>query len=252
MLGLRTYTMLFALAVGPANAAVVTYGSTTTNPAANNSGTYVDMRALWESLTSGQMTVDFNNVPSYTQGGGFLNYDTALYTVGNPNAAWALTAGSPGSPSNSTTAQFTRLGQAYRTYVVSDPLRAFTGAGPGANQIQVNVPTSAPITSLAMDLTTTYSGGGNITVDVYDANDVLIGTYIVSTVNSSTPAFFGLTSDTAISYIRLSSFAGNVALSRFDFGAMVAETPESASLGYVGLGILAILLGTNKKLKMKR
>ena len=62
MLGLRTYTMLFALAVGPANAAVVTYGSTTTNPAANNSGTYVDMRALWESLTTGEKTVDFNLV----------------------------------------------------------------------------------------------------------------------------------------------------------------------------------------------
>ena len=46
---------------------------------------------------------------------------------------------------------------------------------------------------------------------------------------------------------------GKVAINRFDFGTMqtLAETPESASLGYVGIGILAILLGTNKKLKIK-
>lgn len=253
MLGLRTYAMLMALAVGPANAAIVTYSSTTVNPVANNSGTYVEMRDLWQGVTTGQATVDFNTVNSQF-GTGYFTYDTSDNTSSRVTGFNIASIPAP----NATSAQFFQVnGSNPYTQITSDlPMpaasKAIVSAGFGG-ALRVNVPTSptGTVSSVAFDLYTWGPTASNVLVTVYSDSGSSLGEYYVSTQNSSTAAFFGLTSDTAIGFITLSS-QGQVAINRFDFGTAGAapdppsETPESATLGYVGLGVLAILFGTKK------
>ncbi|MBL8231995.1 MAG: hypothetical protein JNL98_26100 [Bryobacterales bacterium] len=262
MLGLRSYLLLtVALAAGPANAAIVTYSNTMAG--ADFSGTYTGIRSLWQGELSSLATVTFDDVPTGFFNNTTLVYDTSNSTFSNQPFLTALTQSQ---------IQIFRFASGSRSRAVwggSNPIpsssnRYFEGfAGPSnTDYVQVTLPTpaTASITAIALDLWTQSSSGQNVNVAVYDAANTLIQTYIVPTNPNSTAAFFGITSDAALGYLRISSTGGGPMLAQVDFGVLSsgdpgpgpsADTPESATLGYVGIGVLAIYLGTNRKARQQ-
>lgn len=258
MLGLRSYLLLtVALAAGPANAAIVTYSNTMGS--ANHTGSYSVIRDLWEDALSSQNTVTFEDPGFAGRLSGVLTYDTA---VGCATYS-ACVSGSPLPPGNATTAQFRTVFSGQPNSVVSTgapvPGKFFASYGGGYVQVDLPTPTTATVTAFAANLWTTSPAGSNITVQVYTpGGSTPIQTYLLPTNNNSTAAFFGLTSDDAIGFVR---FLSNdyVALDQFDFGVLSsgdpgpgpAETPESATLGYVGIGALAIYFGTHRKARQQ-
>jgi hypothetical protein len=256
MLRLGTYLMMATLAAGPANAAVVTYGSTTTDPAADNSGSYVTVRNLWESLTTGLQTVDFAAVPLYTYtGSGYFTYDTATGTPGRtPYGGQYSTI--PSSADQVQVFQIRAGDLPYSQISEGSPMPLGTNAfvSQGNNSpMRIVLPTATGVNSLALDLYT-LSGSAGIQVGLYASDNTQLGSYTIYPTGTSQAAFFGVTSDTAISYVTLSSW-NQLALTQLDFGqagSPLSETPESATLGYVGLGIAALFLGSKRKLVRKR
>jgi hypothetical protein len=248
-----------ALLAGPSNAALLTYSNTMSG--ADYSGTYSGIRTLWQGALSSMATVTFDDV-----GTGFFNnttlvYDTATNTFYNSSAP-TLNATSIQVFRN-VSGTLSRMVWPGEPPIPSSSNRYFAGVQGAGNYIQITLPTpsTATITAVALDLWTIYSAGQNVVVQVYDAGGSLVGTYTVPTNNSSTAAFFGITSDTALGFLRISSTSGDPMLANVDFGVAATgqgdpppntETPESATLSYVGIGIAAVLFGTNRKLRPRR
>jgi hypothetical protein len=258
MFALRSSYLLLSVALlaGPSNAALLTYSNTMSG--ADYSDTYTGIRNLWQGALTSMATVTFDDV-----GTGFFNNTTLVYDTSNN------TFYNSSSPTlNATSIQVFRnvSGSSSRLVwngappIPSSSNRYFEGEQGAGNYIQITLPTptTATITAVALDLWTYSLAGQDVTVRVYDAGGSLVGTYTLPTNNNSTAAFFGITSDAALGFLRISSTSGRPMLANVDFGVAATgqqdpppntETPESATLGYVGIGVVAILFGTNRKLR---
>ncbi|MCS7024361.1 MAG: hypothetical protein NZV14_06135 [Bryobacteraceae bacterium] len=237
---------LVALAVAPAHAAMLTYSNTMTG--ANFVDAYPAIRSLWESMLSTQYTVTFEESVLTGTLFGIFTYDT---TVGCTSYS-ACVSNFPPPPGNPSTAQFrTVFSGQNRSHITTGspvPGKFFGSFGGGYVQVDLPTPPVAATTAFAAHLWTTSSPGGNITVQVFaPGGSTPVATYTLPTNANSTPAFFGLTSNTPVGFVRFVSSQW-VALDQFDFGALASaggssELPESTTLSYVSLGAVALLFG---------
>lgn len=258
MFGRRSSYLLLgaALLTGHLQAALLTYSNTLSG--ADHTDTYSGIRDLWQGALSSMATVTFDDVST-----GFFNGTTLVYDTADNNYF-----NSTFPTLNATSIQVFRYASGSRSRAVwqgEPPIpgtanRYFAGmaGASSSNYIQITLPTpgTASITGVALDLWTNYSPGQNVTVEVYDSSGALIQTYTMPTNNNSTAAFFGITSDAALGFLRISSTTGDPMLARVDFGLASlnqenpnTETPESATLSYVGIGVAALIFGTNRKLR---
>lgn len=222
-----TFTIGALLAAVPAFSAITTYST----------------RTAWEMDVTVYTTVDFE---TYNVGGGTSGsvlFSGGTYTqqaadcsgaltpgqacfINNGNYTWSVDSGSLAPPN-----------QTHKYFRLSDTS--------GTAYLQISL---APGTqAAAMNI---FTGFGNYTVNLLDASSTVVGTY--SNLNQQ---FFGFNGDTSIAMIRLSSNAFNeVYLDRLDFteAPSSAETPESTSLAYMGLGMIALWLGSGKKVPSMR
>jgi hypothetical protein len=233
---------LLALAVGPAFGAFTTYS--------NMPGSLVDNaggRSLWEGAITDQHTVTFDTAP-YGTVSQSLTYDWLSGTYSQVSGAPTLSA---------TQMNFCRfLSANCGTNIDSGTVpggganRYVRGVSGTSNPIRILLPENT--TALAMDLWT-MSAGLNLQINIFSdaAGTQQVGsTYTLTTPNySGGPGFFGLTGDQAIAFIQVASASGEPILDRFDVGSAAAalvETPEVPTLGYVGIGFMALLVGRRK------
>jgi hypothetical protein len=232
---------LLALAVGPAFGAFTTYS--------NMPGSLVDNaggRSLWEGAITDQHSVTFDSAPYGTVSTQSLTYDWFSDTYTKISGAPTLTA---------TQMNFCRfLSGNCGTNIdngggIPGGGQYFRGVSGTSTPIQVLLPENT--TSFAMDLWT-MGAGLNLQISFFaDAGGTqqIGSTYNMTTPNySGGPGFFGLTGDEAIALIRVASASGEPILDRFDVGtsAAVTDTPEVPTLGYVGIGFIALLVGRRR------
>ncbi|MBI3682916.1 MAG: hypothetical protein HY235_21290 [Acidobacteria bacterium] len=240
--------MGLALAAGPAWAVTITYSNTLAT-ADNYNASYSASRASWEGAILSQKMVTFEEpgVPV-----GFANGSVVLFDTSN--SAYSVASNCLGATaSQACFARYTGSNSRYITNgepPVPSPNNFFRGLMGATNYIQVMLPGST--TAVALDLYTIYSPGQNTTVTLYAADNSQIGQWTVPTTGNSTAGFFGARSDTVIAYVRISSAGGDPILDRIDFAAAnmtppPVDTPESATLGYLGIGLSAILFGMLKR-----
>lgn len=241
------------LAAAPAFSAVLTYSNTLTT-ANNYNASYSAIRSLWEGAITGLETVTFEETGVPT---GFVNGSVLLFDV---NTSLYATA-SDCSSASSSQACFNRYTGGNSRWVtngeppVPNGNNFFRGLAGGSNYIQVNLP--AAMTAFAFDLWTIYSGGQTLTITAYASDNSILGQWFsVPTNNNSTPAFFGVTSDTAIAYVRVQSGSAEPVLARADFGLLMqgggGPVPETGTLSYLMIGVLAIALGTSSRGRRRR
>ncbi|HUQ94267.1 MAG TPA: hypothetical protein VM120_21485 [Bryobacteraceae bacterium] len=116
------------------------------------------------------------------------------------------------------------------------------------------------VTGFGVDLWTFDNQAMPITVNVYNVGSPTPTTYTVNPVAvsnlSTSVTFFGYTSDLAVQKVEFTTTGsrppnGRVILDNYSWGQLTGapeptETPESATLGYVGLGLLGLLLSKRK------
>ncbi len=243
MIGLRRFgvAMGMMLAAAPAWGAIVTYSNTLAT--ANNYNTnYNTIRAAWEATLTSLATVDFESA-SVADSAGVLVHSGGGYSV-------QATCPSLGANESCIFNWEGSYQSRVRASVAPMPagLRYFSGTANSSHSIEIRLP--AGTTSFAADLWTTGAAGRTVSVEVWSATNTYLGAYSVPTNNSTTAAFFGLTSDTALGRMILTAGSlGAVMVDRYDYNSSSSGTPESASLSYVGIGILALLLGSAKRFR---
>lgn len=124
--------------------------------------------------------------------------------------------------------------------------------------IQISLPT--PVTAFGMDLFTTNPSAVNYTITVA-GTPYTVATNPSSPTPPSTPAFWGVTSDTGISTITLTlqdSIYGNnstALLGDFQYGTatvqQMGEAPEAATFLLIGSGLIGII-ALKKRIKGDR
>jgi hypothetical protein len=215
-------------------------------PAFSTVTTFND-RATWESALLGRQDVDFNafNPNPWIQ---------PSLTVGNtPDTVYF-------TPISGYLSAFM---SAWDSACAGNCLRNYTDTATATRGISA-VFAQATISALAFNLFTADNAGQQVTVRIYEGASVT-PTYseVVSTNGMNTPAaFFGFTSDATIAKIEFvtsntAGVNGQVVIDNFSWGEAIsappnpggggAETPESATLGYVGAGIIALALSARRK-----
>jgi hypothetical protein len=128
-------------------------------------------------------------------------------------------------------------------------------SGSSLPYIQISLPT--PVTAFGMDLFTASPSGYSYTVTVA-GTPYTVATNPVSGTPPSTPAFWGVTSDTGISTITLTLqntvYNGSTYafLGDFEFGtAADAQAPEAATFLLIGSGLIGII-ALKKRIKTDR
>jgi hypothetical protein len=210
---------LLGLAVGPACGAINTYTSLND----------------WNLAVTSPVTIDFSGVNASNSSAPIVLPEvtfTAMPGGGFNNSFW-------GAPCDA------RCVKAY-----GSPL-----AGLIASQLL-----SSTALGLAMNLATFNDPGKVVTVKVYlGSNTTADGTYTVAT---SSQSFFGLTSDLAIGKVEISTpnvtNGGEVLIDNFALSNVLAsaggpadppqvDTPEVPTLGYIGFGFIAVMLGSRRR-----
>ncbi|MBI4906769.1 MAG: hypothetical protein HY820_24280 [Acidobacteria bacterium] len=197
---------------------------------------HADLTA-WSTAASGTInTIDFGNIDDT---GTSLTFGTSPNQVTfTPFVAGSLSASSAGG-----------------IYAACDGhcLFATGSTNPGL----IATPSSPLVTAIAVYLFTQDVQTHDIGITVHTTGGTQSFTVVGASGNAGPATFFGVTSDDAITSIEITTLTGAngmLAIDNFKFNAAAApdpptDTPESASLGYVGLGLLALLLGRKRHTK---
>ena len=212
-----------------------------------NGATY-SVLGNWQAAVTGASLIDFNAVP--------------LQTVNPPNTltTGGVTFSSPPEP----------------FWVYDHTGYAPSGSGRYLRTFY-NVSTAPPhdlfatlsatnITAFALDLwaiSGTQTTGPAATIKVYDVSNpsVVSSTHTISSTpvappNTISAAFFGYTSTNAIAKVEIimtTSNAYDLGIDNFRLAQALNEpppnvdTPETPTLGYFGIGVVAMLCGSRKK-----
>lgn len=118
-------------------------------------------------------------------------------------------------------------------------------------------------TALGFNVFTTNATAQTVTVRIFNVGSTTTPDYTgnITTIASSstTPVFFGYTGTAGIQRVEIVTLpgTGDVALDNFSYGITANEpppppidTPEVPTLGYVGIGFLAVMLGSKKKFSL--
>ncbi|MBS1825304.1 MAG: hypothetical protein JST93_08290 [Acidobacteria bacterium] len=115
-------------------------------------------------------------------------------------------------------------------------------------------------TAVGFNVFTVDNRGYNVTIRIYNVGSSTPDyTTTIPTVTGNTPVFFGYTGTVGIKQVEILTTpgTGDVALDNFSYGITGPEgpppptdTPEVPTLGYVGIGFLAVLLGSNRKVRL--
>ncbi|MBL8215395.1 MAG: hypothetical protein JNK87_32040 [Bryobacterales bacterium] len=239
------------LAVGPASGAITTYSNTEAS-ATNYNTDLTAIRNLWEAGVSGLQNVTFG-----INGAGQYNSNAAVINPGNTVVNTFTDCSLAASNLGATQVCLERRNAASRTSIEVDifsPVpagnRFFFGDSGSSNGIGIAL---APgVRAFALDLYTLF-GAGSISVSMYDTGG-LAGQITVGTTNNGVPAYLGVTSDTVLTSLLVTSSTRSVAVDTISFANALGggggggnepppntDTPESATLGYIGMGLLALL-----------
>ncbi len=178
-------------------------------------------------------------------GGDYSSWQTAPGAAGLTFSLSPLTfapAGLSGGVFTDTTgAVFTGYSNATTTNSLTLNGTALAQTTNGANS-GINVLLPANTYAVAFMLAT-VSGFGSQQI-VLNGRDVFSTNYSITVPNATSPQFFGILSDTAITSIfvgNLGNLDGRVQINSFELGQS-APTPEGSSMALIGAGLVAIAL----------
>jgi hypothetical protein len=200
-------------------------------------------RATWEAALSSRQDISFNALPlgstfNVTQGSGS---DTVF--IAPQNAMWLDVVGNSYGNSCDVRCLFVDTLSINAGFLAT--LALTTNTAVGFNVFTVN--------STAQTVTIRIYNVGSVTPDY---------TTTVATVanTSTTPVFFGYTGTAGIKQVEILTApnTGDVVLDNFSYGVAnndpppppPAETPEIPTLSYFGIGLLAVLFGSNKRIRV--
>lgn len=202
-------------------------------------------RGLWQTDVSSFATIDFESFSlSPTFGPDGVKFD-------NPGYSFSDCAGSL-STNQACFVNTTGLGYAIPTSVAGDPVpvgHKFFRMVDSSGSLKVKLPSG--IIAGGLDLYTVSLNNKPLTILLTDASNV------TTTYSNVSPGFFGFTSTNSIAMIQLSSSGqSEIWLDRIDFSDTLsggtsnpgADTPESGSMAYMGLGAIALWFGSRKQL----
>lgn len=219
--------------------------------------TYTD-RATWESATTGRTDIDFTALG--LGAGGYTSYSTSTGLTMNgvtftgydsSNNSYFLYALNPesGWDENFGTGTLLKGPTWYQT------------SGLTSTYLQMVLPAS--VTSIGLDLGTIMPRGANLRVFV---DGVYTGSPITTQTNSLT--FFGFTADAPVNQLRIYVDSGSLTVTQalvdnFSFGELLSggggggggqpppggETPEAATLLYVGTGVYFLAWRRKRQLR---
>lgn len=198
---------------------------------------YTDL-ASFNAATSGDTTVSLaglagNNYPTF-QG------LSAANGLSDPNVTFIGIAGG-----------------GYALGVLDTSGYGWTGTGDALDQTEyptstyyIQVKFSAPVTAFATNLFTSSPNAVSFSVTLYGASSTqLAAPFTAATNPQPTPAFWGVTSNTPISYADFalqgpSSVGTNAFLDNFMYGTAQdqTETPEAATMLLIGSGLLGLAI----------
>lgn len=211
--------------------------------------TYTD-RGVWNDAVTNRTDVNFDLIPTSTTASLLIGSEPDQATVAGVGLVWFAPASGYGP---------TGTGQ----YLWND-----LGAN-GTLGFSVTHALSV-VTAFGVDLWTLNNPGKSIDVRVYDVGNPTPTVYTVLTsYDEGQPAnhpavFFGYTSDTAVSKVELvttglhdgANSVGQVVLDNYSWGQLNSadpppptegmEAPEATSLGYLAIGIAAMMFGKRK------
>lgn len=120
----------------------------------------------------------------------------------------------------------------------------------GANNFAetTNIAFSPAVSAIAMDVLIGAPGPGDTLISAFDAGDVLIGSFTVTTTTTTDPVFAGFSSAVPVARIVLDGVGGSGELiDNLQFGTPTGvELPEAQvvpTMGLVGLGLLVLVTG---------
>lgn len=207
--------------------------------------TYSD-RAAWQAATTGRTDIDFSALglgaggyTSYSTSSGLTMSGVTFTGYDGSNNAYFLYALNPESGWDENFGTGT---------LIKGPVW-YQNAGNTTTYLQVVLPSS--VTSLGLDLGTIMPRGASLRMVV---DGVYTGSPITTATNTLT--FFGFTADAPVNQLRIYVDSGSITVTQalidnFSFGEMLSgsggggggqpppggETPEAATLLYVGTGV---------------
>ncbi len=245
--------MACVLAVGPASAAITTY-SNTQSSATNYDTNLTAIRNLWEAGVSGLQNVTFgvNGASQFNANATVINSSNA---ISNAFTDCSLAASNLGASQ----VCIERRNSGTRTWIEVDipPVawgnRFFRGDQGTSDGIAIAL--TPGTRAFALDLYTLF-GTGSISVSMYDSSG-LAGDISVGSTNDGVPAYLGVTSDTVLTSLIVTSSTRGIGIDTISFANALAgqgggeplpntDAPESATLGYIGMGLLALLAGRKR------
>ncbi|MCZ2149488.1 MAG: hypothetical protein LC126_17155 [Bryobacterales bacterium] len=202
--------------------------------------TYTD-RAIWNSAVTNRTDVNFDSLSNGSYGS--LTFGTApdQVNLAGLGVVW-MAVGSGWGPAGS------------GSYLIADDF------GTGRRGLNVTH-TSGLDTAFGVNLWTFDDQAQPIEIKVYSVGQPSSpAIYSVNTLSTSNPAiFFGYTSDDKIDHIEITTtgvrkgdvhpYAGRVVLDNYSWGISASqeqETPEATTIGYLTIGIAAMVFGKRK------
>jgi hypothetical protein len=229
---MKTSSRFSILVLGSALAVASAYATTIT--------TYNDPTAWQNATAAGYQTVTFEGL---TNPGGATTYNSAtgLTASGVEFIGYTSSGVSDGTVIDTSAFPWFNDGS-------GDAFLQGTDRPNAASPLPyINIVLPANVTSLGMDLFTTSPQALNYTVTVAG------NTYTVPTFSQPTEAFFGITSDTAISSLQLTlagttfNSGSQALLDNFSFGGAsggsdVTSAPEAGTYLLIGTGLIGLVL----------
>jgi len=211
--------------------------------------TYTD-RIVWNGAVTNRTDVDFDLIPTGTTTSLLIGSAPDQATVAGIGLVWFKPASGYGPAGT---------GQ----YLWNDLGLIGTLGFSVTNALSI-------VTAFGVDLWTLNNPGKSIDVRVYEVGNPTPTVYTVLTAydqgqpNNHPAVFFGYTSDTAVSKVEFvttgphdgASSVGQVVLDNYSWGQLSAadppppggdsETPEATTIGYLTIGIAAMVFGKRK------
>jgi hypothetical protein len=193
-------------------------------------GTYTDLTSWTNAVTEdGDVTFEggapTNSFTDYTTSSGYTNQGVQF--VGVNGAGYKETIVDPNFQSP------------YNNWGTGDTLTSAPYFGASLPYIQVNLP--AAMTAFSVNLGSISPNAVAVLITLSDGE-----TFTVPTSNRPTLAFFGLTANTAISFIDfsvLNALPGDgtqLVMDNFGFGTGDEATPEAGTLSLIGVGLMSL------------
>lgn len=196
-------------------------------------------RATWEAALASRQDISFNSMSptayfNTTQGAGA---DTAFLAPINKPWFWIVT----------------------NAYGNSCDIRCLWTEAGGTETGVMALMALTTNTAVGFNVFTVNSTAQTVTVRIFNVGSATpdYTTSVATVANSSTtPAFFGYTGTAGISRVEIVTQpgTGEVVLDNFSYGVAASEpdpepepTPEVPTLGYFGIGFLAVLIGSKRK-----